>query len=345
MPIRPRPRPGSTTLKACPERHRPLPPRRRRERTSRRWRPTRTTGVARPRSRRWSGSTSRTARPGSTRFLAGQADAIDRVPPEHLPIDPGKRPSWPSSRSTGFENVNLWMRQDAPPPWDPTRQAARGGRLVDRPRGAGHQSRRRRQRGRGHPHPEPGGVCRAAGAGLHLRPGAGASGAGRSRASPTAAPEMPLWGVTGFLPRGEEVAEAIADSLQQVGFQVQLQVTDIAAHHRRALQPGQAGRLLPPQLEQQRRSARRPGHALPVAGRLGRHRRPDDRRPDRPGSGHHRPRGARPRSTPSCRPTSGRTCPTSRSTTATSPSPTARVLDISVLAELRHDFKKATLEP
>ena len=39
---------------------------------------------------------------------------------------------------------------------------------------------------------------------------------------------MPLWGVTGFLPRGEEVAEAIADSLQQVGFNVQLQMTDIA---------------------------------------------------------------------------------------------------------------------
>jgi ABC-type transport system substrate-binding protein len=39
---------------------------------------------------------------------------------------------------------------------------------------------------------------------------------------------MPIWGVTGFLPRGKEVAEAIADSLQQVGFNVQLQVTDIA---------------------------------------------------------------------------------------------------------------------
>jgi peptide/nickel transport system substrate-binding protein len=41
-------------------------------------------------------------------------------------------------------------------------------------------------------------------------------------------PELPLWGVTGFLPRGKEVAEAIADNLTQVGFQVQLQVTDIA---------------------------------------------------------------------------------------------------------------------
>ncbi len=42
-------------------------------------------------------------------------------------------------------------------------------------------------------------------------------------------PELPLWGVTGFLPRGKEVVEAIADSLQQTGFKVQLQVTDVAA--------------------------------------------------------------------------------------------------------------------
>ena len=41
--------------------------------------------------------------------------------------------------------------------------------------------------------------------------------------------ELPLWGVSGFLPRGEEVAEAIADSLQQVGFNADLQVTDVAA--------------------------------------------------------------------------------------------------------------------
>jgi len=41
-------------------------------------------------------------------------------------------------------------------------------------------------------------------------------------------PDMPIWGVTGFLPRGKEVAEAIADNLKQVGFNVQLQVTDIA---------------------------------------------------------------------------------------------------------------------
>ena len=35
--------------------------------------------------------------------------------------------------------------------------------------------------------------------------------------------------MTGFLPRGNEVAQAIADSLTQTGFQVELQVTDVAA--------------------------------------------------------------------------------------------------------------------
>jgi len=42
-------------------------------------------------------------------------------------------------------------------------------------------------------------------------------------------PDLPLWGVTGFLPRGKEVTEAIADNLRQAGFNVQLQITDIAA--------------------------------------------------------------------------------------------------------------------
>ena len=35
--------------------------------------------------------------------------------------------------------------------------------------------------------------------------------------------------MTGFLPRGPEVCQAIADSLGQAGFKVELQITDIAA--------------------------------------------------------------------------------------------------------------------
>lgn len=168
---------------------------------------------------------------GQTRlnaFLAGQAHAIDRVPPEHFPvIDSTDGVSMISV--TGFENVNLWMRQDAPEPWDPSgvklreavawsldRQA-----LVDSlvggasavatshiPNGAVHAVAQEPAYGYD---PE-----KAAAALVE----AGFSSGG---------PDLPLWGVTGFLPRGEEVSEAIADSLQQVGFNVELQITDVAA--------------------------------------------------------------------------------------------------------------------
>ncbi len=58
---------------------------------------------------------------GQTRlnaFLSGQAQAIDRVPPEHVPVLQAS-PDVALISTTGFENVNLWMRQDAAAPWDP----------------------------------------------------------------------------------------------------------------------------------------------------------------------------------------------------------------------------------
>ena len=50
-------------------------------------------------------------------LLAGQAQVLDRVPPEHLAVLQSN-PNITLISNTGFENVNLWMRQDAPAPWD-----------------------------------------------------------------------------------------------------------------------------------------------------------------------------------------------------------------------------------
>ncbi len=168
---------------------------------------------------------------GQTRlnaFLSGQAQAIDRVPPEHVPVLQAS-PDTALISTTGFENVNLWMRQDAAAPWDPANAKLREAVAwsIDREAlvkslvgGASEVS-----------------VSHIPNHAVHAVPQEPAYGFDPERAKAALAeagyaaegPELPLWGVTGFLPRGKEVVEAIADSLQQTGFKVQLQVTDVAA--------------------------------------------------------------------------------------------------------------------
>lgn len=159
-------------------------------------------------------------------LLAGQADAIDRVPPEHLPILQ-ETPDIGLISTVGLENVNLWIRQDAPPPWDNPKLREAIAWSIDREAlvtslvgGASEVSVT---------HIPNGALYAAAQDPVYTFDPERARAALAEAGLAEAPPEIPLWGVTGFLPRGREVAEAIADSLQQVGFTVQLQVTDIAA--------------------------------------------------------------------------------------------------------------------
>lgn len=162
-------------------------------------------------------------------LLAGQAHVLDRVPPEHLPVLQAN-PNIALISNTGFENVNLWMRQDAPPPWDygnvKLREAVMWG--IDRQalvsalvQGASEVS-----------------VTHLPNHALFAKPQEPAYSFDLEKAKAAKAeagfpndgePELPLWGVTGFLPRGKEVAEAMVDSLTRVGFKVTLQMTDVAA--------------------------------------------------------------------------------------------------------------------
>lgn len=168
---------------------------------------------------------------GQTRlnaFLAGQAHAIDRLPPEHIPVLQAT-PDVSLISVTGFENVNLWMRQDAPAPWDMANLKVREAVMyaIDREAivsslvlGGSEVS-----------------VTHIPNRAVYAKAQEPAYSFDPEKAKALLAeagfaeggPDLPLWGVTGFLPRGKEVAEAIADSLGQVGFNVQLQVTDVAA--------------------------------------------------------------------------------------------------------------------
>lgn len=158
-------------------------------------------------------------------LLAGQADAIDRVPPEHLPILQ-ETPDIGLISTVGLENVNLWIRQDAPPPWDNPKLREAVAWSIDREAlvsalvgGASEVAAT---------HIPNKALYAAAQEPVYTFDPERAMAA-LAEAGLETPPEVPLWGVTGFLPRGREVAEAITDSLQQVGFPVQLQVTDVAA--------------------------------------------------------------------------------------------------------------------
>lgn len=163
-------------------------------------------------------------------LLAKQAHAIDRVPPEHLPVLQADSTITLQSK-TGFENVNLWMRQDATTaPWDKPNVKLLEAVMWSIDREAIVKSL-------------IGGASEVAlshvpNHATYAKPQEPAYTLDREKAKQALAdagypdgkgPDLPLWGVTGFLPRGKEVAEAIADSLTQTGFNVQLQVTDIAA--------------------------------------------------------------------------------------------------------------------
>ena len=159
-------------------------------------------------------------------LLAGQADAIDRVPPEHLPILE-QTPDVALISTVGLENVNLWIRQDAPAPWDNPKLHEAIAWSIDREAivtslvgGASEVAVS---------HIPNKAVFAVPQEPVYTFDPERARAALAEAGFADAPPEVPLWGVTGFLPRGQEVAEAIADSLQQVGFPVQLQVTDVAA--------------------------------------------------------------------------------------------------------------------
>ncbi|MEA2531713.1 MAG: peptide/nickel transport system substrate-binding protein [Thermomicrobiales bacterium] len=161
-------------------------------------------------------------------FLAKQAHALDRVPPEHVPTLQGSDDVALIS-TTGFENVNLWMRQDAAAPWDGANVKLREAVMwsIDREAlvkslvlGASEVA-----------------VTHIPNHAVFAKPQEPAYTYDLEKAKaalaeagfPDGGVELPLWGVTGFLPRGPEVAQAIADSLEKTGFKVTLQVTDVAA--------------------------------------------------------------------------------------------------------------------
>jgi peptide/nickel transport system substrate-binding protein len=158
-------------------------------------------------------------------LLSGEADVIDRVPPQQLETLEGEE-GIELIQSTAIESVNLWVRPGRLPLWEENehyrkafawsidRQA-----LVDNlvlgeswladsflPPGASFYSPQEPTYGFD---PEQ--------ARAELEAGGITDGG----------PEFELWVAEGFLPRAREVVEAIADSMRQVGLKPKIVTSDV----------------------------------------------------------------------------------------------------------------------
>src|SRR5919106_1323115 len=159
-------------------------------------------------------------------LVSGQADAIDRVPPEHIETIEGN-PNLELSSVTGIESVNIWVRPGRLPIWDENEHFRRAVNwsidrqaLVDElvqgestvatsylPTETRFQVSQDPQYGF-----DPNTVeqeLNAAG-------------------EPDGGPQFELWVATGFLPRAEQVVSSIADSMQQVGLSPKIVTSDVA---------------------------------------------------------------------------------------------------------------------
>jgi peptide/nickel transport system substrate-binding protein len=159
-------------------------------------------------------------------LLAGQAHAIDRVPPEHRAII--QRSSKVALKSvTGIEMVNLWVRPGRLELWEENvhfRRAVnwsvnRSALVRNFVQGHAAVARSPIPKGASSYKPQsPAYSLDIAKARAELRAGGVTDGG----------PEFELWVAKGFLPRATEVVEAIVDGMRRVGLRPKVVTSDVA---------------------------------------------------------------------------------------------------------------------
>jgi peptide/nickel transport system substrate-binding protein len=159
-------------------------------------------------------------------LLGGQAQVIDRVPPEHVEVI-RRNAQLTLTSKTGFENVNLWMRQDAPPPWNPENVKLKEAVAwsIDREALVKNLVGGSSQVARSH-------IPNLAAFFVEQKPAYTfdpdkAKAALKEAGFPDGI-EFPLHATTGFLPRSKEVVESIVDSMEKVGLRAKPVFSDVA---------------------------------------------------------------------------------------------------------------------
>jgi peptide/nickel transport system substrate-binding protein len=159
-------------------------------------------------------------------LLAGQAHAIDRVPPEHRRII--QRSDRLALKSvTGIETVNLWARPGRLPAWQNNPSFRRAVNWSV------NRSALVRNLVQGHAAVARSPIPRGT---LYYRPQAPAYGLDIARARrelragniTDGGPEFELWVARGFLPRAPEVVESIVDGMRRVGLKPKVVTSDVA---------------------------------------------------------------------------------------------------------------------
>jgi peptide/nickel transport system substrate-binding protein len=157
-------------------------------------------------------------------LLAGQAHAIDRVPPEHLDLI-GRRRGLALASRTGIEMVNLWVRPGRADFWKKSlafRQAVNWSINRDALVRSLVQGRSRAAQS-----VVPSGTLywRAQTPKYGFNPARARAALRRSGVGDR---PFELWVARGFLPRAVEVVESIVDSMKRVGLNPQVRTADVA---------------------------------------------------------------------------------------------------------------------
>lgn len=160
-------------------------------------------------------------------LMAGQADVIDRVPPQHLQVIAGSD-NLELSSVTGIESVNLWVKPGRYPLWDETpafREAVM--RSIDREGlvtglvqgGSAVATSFLPTKTLYHKDGDP----------AYTKDIEAAQALLAEAGVPDGGPEFELWVASGFLPRAEEVGAAIAASMEEAGLHPKIVTTDLGA--------------------------------------------------------------------------------------------------------------------
>ena len=160
-------------------------------------------------------------------LMAGQADAIDRVPPQHLRVISGSE-TLKLISVTGIESVNLFVKPGRLPLWDENpafreavvRSIDREGLVTGLVQGASAVATSfLPTRTLYHKDGVPG----------YTKDIAAAKALLAEAGVPDGGPEFELWVASGFLPRADEVGAAIAASMQEAGLKPKIVTTDLGA--------------------------------------------------------------------------------------------------------------------
>lgn len=158
-------------------------------------------------------------------LLAGQAHAIDRVPPQHLQVVAGS-PDFVLSSVTGIESVNLWVAPGRFPLWEESpefREAVM--RSIDREALVNSLVQGESAVATSFIPTET--LYHQPGDPIYTRDVEQAQALLDQAGVADGGPEFELWVASGFLPRAEEVVSAIVANMQEVGLKPKVVTTDL----------------------------------------------------------------------------------------------------------------------